>query len=183
MNERPVTGFALFDTPIGCCAIAWSDAGVTSLQLPQGGQSAMRRRMAHRFGATADVAAPAAVADAVAQVQRLLAGEALSLDGVGLDMTGVPDFHQRVYAAARRIACGTTLTYGELAVRMGEPGAARSVGQALGANPFAIIVPCHRVLGANGQPGGFSAPGGVNTKMRLLEIEGARRGDEPDLFA
>ena len=94
-------------------------------------------------------------------------------------MAGVPDFHRRVYEAARRIGPGHTRTYGELAAELGEPGAARAVGQALGANPFAVIVPCHRVLAAGGRGGGFSAPGGVDTKLRLLEIERARIGHQP----
>ena len=89
-------------------------------------------------------------------------------------MTGVPDFDRRVYAEARSIAPGETRTYGEIAARLGDPGLSRAVGQALGRNPFVIVVPCHRVLAAGGKAGGFSAPGGVETKRRLLEIEGAR---------
>src|SRR6201999_1110622 len=83
-------------------------------------------------------------------------------------------FHQRVYALARRIPSGATLTYGEVATRIGSPGAARAVGQALGRNPFAIVVPCHRVLAAGGKLGGFTADGGVSTKLKMLTLEGAR---------
>jgi methylated-DNA-[protein]-cysteine S-methyltransferase len=97
-------------------------------------------------------------------------------------MTGVPPFHQRVYAVARAIAPGHTLTYGEVAAALGEPGAARAVGQALGHNPFAPVVPCHRVLAAGARSGGFSATGGVDTKLRMLLAEGARFGREPGLF-
>jgi methylated-DNA-[protein]-cysteine S-methyltransferase len=97
-------------------------------------------------------------------------------------MGRVPAFHRRVYEFARTIAPGRTMTYGEIAAHLGDPTAARAVGQALGANPFAIIVPCHRVLAAGGRAGGFSAPGGVDTKRRLLEIERARIGNEPQLF-
>jgi methylated-DNA-[protein]-cysteine S-methyltransferase len=99
-----------------------------------------------------------------------------------MNPAAVADFHRRVYEASPRIGPGRTCTYAELAQRLGEPGAARAVGQALGANPFAIIVPCHRVLAAGGRSGGFSAPGGVETKLRLLEIERARFGGQPSLF-
>ena len=89
-------------------------------------------------------------------------------------MDGVPEFHRRVYEAARAIPPGNTLSYGDIAKRVGAPGAARAVGQALGRNPFPIVVPCHRVLAAGGKIGGFSAQGGVATKRRMLAIEGAR---------
>ena len=103
----------------------------------------------------------------------LLDGEPVDLSDLMLDLESLPPFQRRVCEAARAIPVGATLTYGEIATRIGEPGAARAVGQALGANPFPIIVPCHRVLAAGGKPGGFSAPGGVTTKLRLLATEGA----------
>ena len=96
------------------------------------------------------------------------------LSRIDLDMSAVPDFEQRVYAETRSIPPGETLTYGDIATRLGDVGLSRAVGQALGRNPFAIVVPCHRVLAAGGKSGGFSAVGGVDTKRRLLEIEGAR---------
>jgi methylated-DNA-[protein]-cysteine S-methyltransferase len=95
------------------------------------------------------------------------------LSNIQLDMEGVPPFHRRVYEVARAIAPGNTRTYGEIATRLGDPGAARAVGQALGHNPFAPVVPCHRVLAAGGRSGGFSANGGVATKLRMLQIERA----------
>jgi O-6-methylguanine DNA methyltransferase len=97
-------------------------------------------------------------------------------------MDGVPEFDRRVYAVARDIAPGATLSYGEIAARLGERGLARDVGQALGRNPFPLIVPCHRVLAAGSKAGGFSANGGVTTKLRLLTIERARTSDAPTLF-
>jgi methylated-DNA-[protein]-cysteine S-methyltransferase len=97
-------------------------------------------------------------------------------------MRDVPEFNQRVYAAARAIPPGRTLTYGEVAQQIGEPGAARAVGQALGHNPFAPVVPCHRILAAGNGGGGFSAEGGVATKLRMLQIEHARMGPQPSLF-
>src|SRR5229473_2207847 len=106
-------GFALFDTDIGRCGIAWGARGIIGVQLPE---------------------------------------------------------------------AGATLSYGEIAARLGERGLARDVGQALGRNPLPLIVPCHRVLAAGGKAGGFSANGGVTTKLRLLTIERARTSDAPTLF-
>ena len=83
---------------------------------------------------------------------------------------------------ARAIPPGSTLTYGEIARRLGDPGAAQAVGQAMGHNPWPIVVPCHRVLGAGGKVGGFSAPGGAKTKLRMLEIEGALKPERLPLF-
>jgi methylated-DNA-[protein]-cysteine S-methyltransferase len=97
-------------------------------------------------------------------------------------MARVPEFHRRVYAIAQTIPPGATMTYGEVATKLGDRMLAQQVGQALGKNPFPIIVPCHRVLAASGATGGFSAPGGITTKLRMLSIEGARTSDQPMLF-
>jgi methylated-DNA-[protein]-cysteine S-methyltransferase len=112
----------------------------------------------------------------------LLQGESIDLRDVVIDYEGIAPFHQRVYEISRQILAGQTRTYGEIAAELGEPGASRAVGQALGANPFAVIVPCHRVLAAGGRSGGFSAGGGVSTKLRILLIERAQIGNEPGLF-
>jgi methylated-DNA-[protein]-cysteine S-methyltransferase len=163
--------YALFRTPIGPCGIAWNDAGITALQLPERDEAGMHKRMRERFRAELAPASPPAQ-HAIAQIDAMLRREPNDLDAVVLDMTGVPDFNQRVYAVARRIPPGQTLTYGDIARRLGSVGLARAVGQALGRNPFAIIVPCHRVLSANGLPGGFSAHGGLSLKRQLLALEG-----------
>ncbi len=113
------------------------------------------------------------VVDAIAAITALLRGEADDTPSIVLDTNAVPPFERSVFEACRRIAAGSTLTYGELARQIGAPGAARAVGRALGRNPYAPVVPCHRVLAAGGRPGGFSAHGGLATKLRLLEIEGA----------
>lgn len=175
-------GFALFDTALGVCGICWGAAALFGVQLPDDGPQGTRDRMQRRFPGLAELAPPHWVAQIQARVQALLSGQADSLLDVPLDMTDVPPFHQRVYMVARAIAPGRTLTYGEVAAALGEPGAARAVGQALGHNPFAPIVPCHRVLAAGTRGGGFSAAGGVDTKLRMLLIEGARFGPEPGLF-
>ncbi|MGI8840516.1 MAG: methylated-DNA--[protein]-cysteine S-methyltransferase, partial [Caulobacteraceae bacterium] len=125
---------------------------------------------------------PGAVRAAIEAMTALLAGEPRDLSPIVLDLTGVAQFDRRVHAVARAIPPGETATYGEIAARLGEPGAAREVGRALGANPFPIVVPCHRVLAAGGKAGGFSAPGGVATKARMLSIERARTSPAPLLF-
>ena len=167
------TGFALFDTAIGPCGIAWNDRGVAGVQLPEGSPDETRARLRRRFPEAREAPPPARVQRAIDGVGALLRGEPSELDAVTLDMDGVPPFHRRVYEVARTIPAGTTLSYGEVAARLGEPGAALDVGQALGQNPFAIIVPCHRVLAANGKVGGFSARGGIRTKLRLISSERA----------
>jgi methylated-DNA-[protein]-cysteine S-methyltransferase len=167
--------FCLFQTAIGSCAIAWSDRGVTSVWLPEPTEHQTRARVAHRLPHALESTPPAFVAHAIGGIVALLEGEARDLTDVPLDFADVvPEFHRRVYDVARTIKPGTTLSYGEIASRLGEPDAARAVGQALGRNPIPIVVPCHRVLAADGRTGGFSAPGGTATKLRLLAIEGAR---------
>lgn len=125
---------------------------------------------------------PPTVRNAIDGVQALLTGHSRDLREVPLDMSRISPFHQQVYALARAIAPGTTRTYGELAEQLGGKGLSRAVGQALGLNPFAPVVPCHRVLAAGGKAGGFSAGGGATTKLRMLEIEGAAMGGTLPLF-
>ena len=167
-------GFALFDTAIGRCAIAWGEGGLVGVKLPERSDAAMRARMARQHPEARETAPPQEIEAAIADIRRLLDGHKQDLSRIDLDMSAVPDFEQRVYAETRSIPPGETLTYGDIATRLGDVGLSRAVGQALGRNPFAIVVPCHRVLAAGGKSGGFSAVGGVETKRRLLEIEGAR---------
>jgi methylated-DNA-[protein]-cysteine S-methyltransferase len=168
-----LAGFSLFDTPLGRCGVAWSERGVGSVLLPDS-DGALRSRLARRFPDAHETTPPTDVKRAIDAIVDLLSGQPVDLSFVHLDMNGVPEFNQRVYAAARLILPGATMTYGEIARRLGVPGSARAVGQALGRNPFPIIVPCHRVLAADGKTGGFSAPGGTSTKLRMLAIEGQR---------
>jgi len=174
--------FCVFDTAIGWCGIAWRGEVLVGVQLPEGGEARTRDRMRGRFPNAAEVEPPREVAAIVGRLRRSLEGVPDPMLDVPLDMSGIAAFQQRVYEVTRAIAPGRTLTYGEVAASVGEPGAARAVGQALGHNPFAPIVPCHRVLAARSGAGGFSAEGGVATKLRLLEIERARFGAEPGLF-
>ncbi|WP_437999619.1 methylated-DNA--[protein]-cysteine S-methyltransferase [Sorangium sp. So ce185] len=172
-------GFLLFDTAIGRCGIAWGARGVALLQLPEGREEGTRARLLERMPGALEAPPPPDVQRAIDGIAALLRGEASDLSGVPLDMERVPPFHRRVYEVARAIPPGATLTYGDIAARLGSIGSARAVGQALGRNPFAILVPCHRVLAAGGKVGGFSADGGVTTKLRLLEIERARPAGAP----
>lgn len=172
----------LFDTAIGRCGIAWGPRGIRVFQLPEPSDAGTLRRMFRGSAALPQAEPPPEVQDASHRIVALLQGEPIDLRDVVLDFDGIPPFHQRVYEVAREIPAGQTRTYGEVATQLGDPGASRAVGQALGANPFAIIVPCHRVLAAGGRSGGFSAGGGVSTKLRILLIEKAQFGHEPGLF-
>lgn len=172
-------GVALFDTALGRCGIAWSENGVAGVQLPEP-VGAERACLLRRFPDAVETSPPPQVQRAAAGIAALLRGESPDLDAIALDMGAVAEFDRRVLEATRRIPRGATLTYGEIAARIGDPAAARAVGQALGRNPFPVIVPCHRVLAAAGRPGGFSANGGVATKLRLLAIEGAPGNTEFD---
>jgi O-6-methylguanine DNA methyltransferase len=166
-------GFTLFDTAIGGCGIAWGERGIVGVQLSEAGDPQTRERILHRFPTAAESAPPPEVQHALNGIVALLDGKASDLSTIALDMESVPPFYRRVYEVARTIPPGNTLSYGEIAGRLGAPGGARAVGQALGQNPFPIVVPCHRVLAAGGNIGGFSAHGGVATKLRMLAIEGA----------
>ena len=175
-------GMAFFDTPIGRCGLAWSERGVVGVQLPEIRDAETRARLLRRHPDAREVSPPADVQRALEQIAALLRGEASDLSAIALDMDKVPPFHRKVYEAARGIPPGATLSYGEVAAKLGMPGSARSVGQALGRNPFAIVVPCHRVLAAGGKVGGFSAGGGIATKLRLLSIESAIANGQASLF-
>ena len=175
-------GCTIFDTAIGRCGIAWSERGIRALQLPEANDEATRARLLRRFPDLAEGAPPADVQTAIDNIQSLLRGEAIDLSSVALDLDGVPAFNRQVYEIARTIPAGETTTYGEIATRLGDLQLSRVVGQALGQNPIAIIVPCHRVLGADRKPGGFSAGGGVRTKLKILSIERAHIGGTRDLF-
>lgn len=165
-------GFVLFDTAIGRCGIAWRARGISGVQLPEADDQETHNRLAKRFPEAHEIAPPTEVQSAIDGIAALLRGEVDDLSTVQLDLSGVPPFRRRVYEIARAIRLGSTLTYGEVAAQIGSPGSARAVGQALGRNPFPLIVPCHRVVAAGGKPGGFSAYGGRATKEKLLAIEG-----------
>ena len=174
--------FTLFDTAIGRCGIAWGPRGINAVQLPMGSEDKTRARIRQRYGDIAETPPPAEVQIAIDGIVELLAGKPNDLSDVVLDLDGVPEFHRGVYDIARTIPPGKTLTYGDIAKRLGGVELSRDVGQALGRNPCPIVVPCHRVLAAGGKPGGFSANGGVVTKLKMLAIEGAVVNHTPSLF-
>lgn len=175
-------GFVLFGTAIGTCGVAWNAHGLTGVQLPQSEGGDPRTRMARRHPQAAQADPPPAVAEAIAGIQALLKGEPRDLLEVELDDGGLAPFSARVYEISRAIPPGRTLTYGDIARQLGDVSLSRAVGQALGANPWPIVVPCHRILAAGGRKGGFSAPGGADTKLRMLEIEGALAPETLPLF-
>jgi methylated-DNA-[protein]-cysteine S-methyltransferase len=191
----PQVFFHCYPTALGHCGIAWTERGIVGSQLPEESASATRDRMRVRFPAGREVVdfsdLPGAVRHACEGVRALLEGEARDLLEVELDDSALAPFDREVLALTRRIPVGQTLTYGEVAARVGQPGAARAVGRAEGHNPFAPIVPCHRVMGAPsaGKAAnltGFSAAGGVVTKLKILAIEaratGQQAGEQQDLF-
>lgn len=175
-------GFTLFDTSIGRCGIAWGERGIVGVQLPESREPETRTRLLRHHPDAIEASPPPDIQRALDSIVALLAGEAADLSVAVLDMHRVPPFHRRVYEVARAIPPGATLSYGEIAKQMGAGGSAHAVGQALGRNPFAIVVPCHRVLAASGKVGGFSANGGIATKLRMLSIEAAQANGQGALF-
>ncbi|MBV8034638.1 methylated-DNA--[protein]-cysteine S-methyltransferase [Roseateles sp.] len=172
-----------FDTALGRCGLVWSERGIVASLLPEASPARLRQ---HHPGAQPTMVLPPHIAQAVDGIRALLAGEVPDLRDIVLDERGIPEFRRLVHALTRAIPPGQTRTYGEIAAALGQPGAARAVGRAEGDNPFPPIVPCHRVMGAGGEPTGFSAPGGIETKRRLLLIEaraaGQLAGDQQPLF-
>lgn len=172
--------YCLFKTPLGWCGIAWSERGgvpaVTSLWLPEATREMTEAGIAHSSGACPVTAPPPAIAEIIDRVCKHLEGKLQDFRDVPIDLRGTNPFARRVYEAAREIPAGETRAYGEVAQALGQPGSARAVGQALGRNSIALIIPCHRVQAAGGRPGGFSAAGGRATKAKLLALEGAPAG-------
>jgi methylated-DNA-[protein]-cysteine S-methyltransferase len=185
MEARFQEHYCLFDTAIGACGIAWSERGVTRLQLPEADRAATEKRLRARSPGAAPAEPPPAVAEPIAGLEHYLNGEKVDFSTVALDLARASDFDRKIYDAARAIPWGETASYGEVAAKAGVAGEAREAGQSLSRNPVAIIVPCHRVLKAGGKPGGFSAYGGVLTKERLLALENVelRPPELPGLFA
>ncbi|MGE0641156.1 MAG: methylated-DNA--[protein]-cysteine S-methyltransferase [Thermoanaerobaculia bacterium] len=176
-SDPAAPGWALFDTAIGRCGIAWSERGVTAVQLPEASDAETRGRVIRRTPRAREISPPTTVLEAIGGIVALLRGDrgpASELAYVALDFDRVPEFERSVYSVTRTVPPGETVTYGEIAGRLGDPGASRAVGRALGRNPFVLVVPCHRVLPADGGFGGFSASGGTALKRRLLSIERAR---------
>jgi methylated-DNA-[protein]-cysteine S-methyltransferase len=170
--------YLIFETAHGHCGIAWTSAGIARFQLPGGNADATERKLLKRLPGASAGTPPAAVAETIAAIQRYFAGEKVEFGGVALDLDGQEEFFKQIYAAARRVGWGRTTTYGALAKEFGgDWELARDVGQAMAKNPVALIIPCHRVLAAGNKVGGFSAPGGATSKIKMLELEGVRLGE------
>lgn len=174
--------YHLFETAIGWAGVAWNDAGLIGAHLPEASPAIARASFKRRFPDIVEADPTPEIETIASDIQALMRGEKPTLLGAQLDLTRVPDFNAKVYAIARAIPPGETLTYGEIAVQLGDKLLAQQVGAALGKNPWPIVVPCHRVTAANGKLGGFSARGGTDTKLKLLEIEGAKAAGQGDLF-
>jgi methylated-DNA-[protein]-cysteine S-methyltransferase len=175
-------GYCIFDTGIGRCGIAWSVAGIVGVQLPGAREIETRGRILRQFPDAREQRPPPDVTMAIEGIVALLRGEDADLSDVTLDMTGIRAFDQRVYALIRTIPRGETRNYGELSVQLKVSGAVHSVAQAIGRNPFVLIVPCHRVLDAGGYADKMSPNGGVISKRRLLSLEGALSPGTKTLF-
>jgi methylated-DNA-[protein]-cysteine S-methyltransferase len=173
--DTPTFSMITFDTALGRCAVRWTAAGISGVLLPLRGG---RPGPAIEDG----LVVPPFVRGAIEGMRAAMAGEPADLADVPLDERGIDDLRRTVYAATRGIPPGSTRSYGEVARAMGRPDAARDVGAALARNPFPIIVPCHRVVAADGALRGFSAPGGLATKRRMLELEGAPGYGQQSLF-
>jgi len=178
-TETHNVGYCLFETALGTCGIAWRETvdsraahAVTFFQLPEATAQIAESRIARKSGAGKGDVIPAEISGIIERVRKHFLRDVQDFQGVTLDLQATGAFARLVYDTARRIPAGETRTYGAIAKELGEPGAARAVGRALGANPIPLIVPCHRVLAAGGQLGGFSAHGGGDTKARMLAIEG-----------
>ena len=175
-------GYTVFDTGIGRCGIAWGDLGIIGVQLPEAREIETRGRMLRQYPDTRELRPPLNIELAIEGIRALLRGQPSDLSDVTLDMRGIHAFNQRVYELTREIPRGETRTYGEIATKLGASGATHSVAQAIGRNPFMIIVPCHRVLEAGGYADRISPNGGVISKRRLLSIEGAGSPSSKTLF-
>ena len=168
-----MTRYTLFETVIGWAGVAWGDQGLVGMHLPDADPETARRSFLRKFPTATEAEPTLTVAKVIADVRELFTGKSVDLLDAALDIARVPEFNARVYAIARAIPPGETLTYGEIATRLGDKLLARDVGAAMGQNPWPIVVPCHRVTAAGGKLGGFSARGGADTKLKLLAIEGA----------
>ncbi|WP_197455066.1 methylated-DNA--[protein]-cysteine S-methyltransferase [Stieleria varia] len=169
----------LFSTEMGVCGIAWTPVGLTRFVLPERSVALTEARCSSRGSRCRENALPDHVATWVEAIRNYFQGRPIELNDIPLDDAAHSVFSNAVYRALRCVTWGTTTTYGALARAVGSPGAARSIGRIMGANPWPVVVPCHRVLASGGKLGGFSAPGGLSTKEALLKLEHCSVGSLP----
>jgi methylated-DNA-[protein]-cysteine S-methyltransferase len=163
MKHDPATVFTLWQSPLGPMILAATPRGLSGVWFE--GQ-----RHGPDTTAWQRVADSPLFAQAMDQLDAYFAGRRTAFD-LPLDLQGGTAFQQRVWQALREIAPGGTTSYGALSERIGHPAAVRAVGAAVGRNPVSIVVPCHRVIGANGSLTGYA--GGLERKTALLALEGA----------
>lgn len=166
-------GATLFNTAIGRCGVGWRGDAISAVQIPERSDDVTLGRLTAKLDDRATTSTtPASIVSAIEAMTALLEGEVVDLNFIDVDLGDPQPFDASVWEVTRTILHGASLTYGQVAERIGQPGAAQAVGRSLGSNPCPIVIPCHRVLGADGRLVGFSAHGGVETKRRMLLIEG-----------
>ncbi len=168
--------FCVFRTDWGWCSIGWTASGVCYFSLPEGDKDAVEKKARRKGGArTAEI--PKSIVKVIEQVRVYFKDEGVlgkpTWDKLKVDCSHATPFFQLVWKETAKIPVGQTVSYGDLAKKVGRPKAARAVGMALGRNPVPLLVPCHRVFSSTGKPTGFSAPGGITTKLRLMDWEKA----------
>ncbi len=181
-DEPAALSYTLFPTSIGRCGIAWRGHSIVATQLPERSDAETKARLLARVGNAGACDPPPEITRAIDAIAALLDGNQIDLSFIDIDLGSVPSLNARVYEIAREIPPGRTMTYGDIAMRLEDKSLAQAVGLALARNPWPIIVPCHRVVGTRGKLTGFSAHGGVATKLRILAIEGTAIGQAPELF-
>ncbi|MHA6297867.1 methylated-DNA--[protein]-cysteine S-methyltransferase [Devosia sp. CAU 1758] len=164
----------VFDTALGHFGLGWTDSGICRVWLPGPTPDDLRQLQVSRGFAPGEP--DGYVARVLDRIEDYAEGAVVDFSDTPLDLAGLPDFHRRAYELLLQVGWGQTLTYGDLARRLGDVGLSRAVGQAMGANPVPLVIPCHRVLASDGKPGGFSAPGGAVSKVRMLTLEGVSLG-------
>lgn len=174
-------GYIVFPTALGHCGLAWAGRGIARLQLPSPDAGETEKLLQKRLPSACIAVPETRTREVIAMITRYFGGEQIDFTTVELDLAGQERFFLDVYAVARQIGWGDTTTYGGIVKTLGlGMEKARDVGQAMAKNPVPLIIPCHRVLAAGGRLGGFSAPGGTTTKLRMLDLENAGRSRADD---
>ena len=169
--------YQLFETAAGIAAIGWTGGDITRFRLPAPATPETERAILSHFPGAKRAEPPATIAAVIAAAIRYFEGERVEFFEAPVALGEQPSFFAQVYAHVRTLGWGETTTYGAVARALGAgPEQARAVGQAMATNPVPLIIPCHRVMAAGGAIGGFSAPGGSQSKARMLELEGVATG-------
>lgn len=168
---------AIFDTALGHFGIGWTERGLARVLLPGDDPDILREKLARDHARRGEP--DRAIAALMNRIEDYAEGQRVDFADTRLDLAGLTDFHRRAYDLLLQVGWGETTTYGALARQLGDVGLSRAVGAAMGANPIPLVIPCHRVLASDGRPGGFSAPGGAVSKLRMLALEGVEVGTPP----